>query len=261
MLEESLVDHRRVNILGVGVSAINMDQALASFDEWISRNERQYVCVTPAHSVMDCYGKPDLRSIFNSSGMTTPDGMAIVWLLKLKGAHDVSRVYGPDLMRNVCQLSTEKGWRHFLYGGEAGDPEILKSKLEHQYPGIQIVGTYSPPFRPLTEKEDYEVVEMINAISLDIIWIGISTPKQEQWMKAHLGSTNARVMVGVGAAFDFLSGRKMEAPHWIQSLGMQWAFRLFTEPKRLWRRYVQYPLFVVLVLVQALGLKKFPMET
>lgn len=248
---------QRVNILGVGISAINMTQALAAFDEWIETRSQQYVCVTPAHAIMDCYRDPSLRSIFNASGLTTPDGMGVVWLLRLHGERHVGRVYGPDLMANVCRLSVEKHWRHFLYGGEPGVADCLKSKLEAQFAGIQIVGTYSPPFRPLLETEEREVIDSIRAACPDVLWIGISSPKQEQWMSQHLGVLNASVMVGVGAAFDFLSGRKRQAPRWMQRSGLEWVFRLWTEPRRLWPRYSQYPLFVLLVLAQFLGLRKY----
>jgi N-acetylglucosaminyldiphosphoundecaprenol N-acetyl-beta-D-mannosaminyltransferase len=255
------MDYQRVNILGVGVSAIHMGQALAVLEEWIEKRNQQYVCVTPAHAVMDCYHDPRLRAIFNASGLTTPDGMAIVWLLKLHGQRSVGRVYGPDLMREVCKFSVAKGWRHFLYGGEVGVLERLKSRLEAEYLGIQIVGTFSPPFRSLAEQEDQEIVDKINSARPDIIWVGISTPKQVQWMHDHLGKVNASVLIGVGAAFDFLSGRKPQAPRWVQRSGLEWLFRLISEPRRLWRRYAQYPLFVVLVLAQMLGLKRFPLDS
>jgi N-acetylglucosaminyldiphosphoundecaprenol N-acetyl-beta-D-mannosaminyltransferase len=161
-------------------------------------------------------------------------------------------------MNAVCARSMEKGWRHFLYGGNPGVAESLKARLESKYEGIQIVGTYEPPFRPLTEQEDREVIRCINAARPDILWVGIGTPKQEIWMSEHLGNIDVNVMVGVGAAFDFLSGLKAQAPHWVQRLGMEWLFRLSTEPKRLWPRYSQYPFFGLLVLAQFLGLRRFP---
>ncbi len=250
----------RVNLLGVGISAINMELALKMFEDWVGQRSRTYVCVTPAHAIMDCYHQPELRTIFNRSGMTTPDGMSVVWLLKWRGQRRVERVYGPDLMRSVCNQSVQKGWRHYLYGGGPGVPEMLKTTLETQYPGLQIVGTYSPPFRPLTEKEDHEVVEQINAANPDIVWLGLSTPRQERWMSDHRERLNAPVLVGVGAAFDFISGRKPQAPRWMQRSGLEWLFRLATEPVRLWPRYRQYPLFVGLVLAQMLGLLEFPMD-
>jgi N-acetylglucosaminyldiphosphoundecaprenol N-acetyl-beta-D-mannosaminyltransferase len=150
---------------------------------------------------MECQHNPSLRPLFNRSGMTTPDGMSVVWLLKLMGHKNVTRVYGPDLMRAVCQRSAETtGYRHFLYGGAPGVTEELADRLQASYPGLKIAGMYSPPFRPLTEAEDQEVIDMINASQADIVWVGISTPKQEIWMAEHLGKVNAPVMVGVGAA-------------------------------------------------------------
>jgi len=250
---------RRENILGVNVSTINMEQALAEIKSWIAKQESQYVCVTPAHGIMECQNDLRLRQIFNQSGLTTPDGMAVVWLLKLRGHGHVDRVYGPDLMEAICQFSesSEGGWRHFFYGST---PEVLanlKDKLVARYPGLVVVGTHSPPFRPLTSQEDQAIIEEINAANPDIIWVGIGTPKQEQWMADHLGRLSAPVMVGVGAAFDFLSGEKPPAPRWIQRSGFEWIFRLLSEPRRLWRRYAEYPKFVVLVIAQMLGLKNY----
>ncbi len=248
----------RENILGVHIGAINMTQTLDTIDYWIAHKQQNYVCVTPAHGVMDCYRKPELRTIFNNSGLTTPDGMSIVWLLQLAGHRHVRRVYGPDLMLTVCKHSQEMGYKHYLYGGNLNVADKLAEKLQARFPALQIVGTHSPPFRPLTDEEDAATVEMINAAQPDIVWIGLSTPKQEQWMASHLHRIEAPVMIGVGAAFDFLSGRKKQAPRWIQKIGLEWAFRLSTEPKRLWRRYSKYPLFSVLVISQLMGIKKYP---
>jgi len=252
------MDTRRLNTLGVGISAINLLTALETMDGWIARRDRTYVTVTPAHAVMDAYRDPELRRIFNASGMTTPDGMAIVWLLRLRGCRSVARVYGPDLMLETCRSGLERGYRHFLYGGEPGVASLLAEKLRARFPGLSIVGTHTPPFREMTEGEDRSVVEQINDAGPDIVWVGLSTPKQERWMAAHLGRIQSPVMVGVGAAFDFLSGRKPQAPKWMQRSGLEWLFRLATEPRRLWPRYRQYPLFIVLVLAQLLGLKQFP---
>lgn len=249
-----------MRVLGVRVSAVDMARALAAIDNWIRERTPHYVTVTPAHAVMDAYRDPELRRIFNASGMTTPDGMAIVWLLKLQGFRHVSRVYGPDLMLEVCGSGVAKGYRHFLYGGDEGVAELLADRLTQRFPGLQVVATHTPPFRPLTDEEDREVVEKINASGADIVWVGLSTPKQERWMAAHLGWVNAPVMIGVGAAFDFLSGRKPQAPRWMQHSGLEWLFRLATEPRRLWPRYRQYPLFLLLLAGQLLGLMRFPQE-
>jgi N-acetylglucosaminyldiphosphoundecaprenol N-acetyl-beta-D-mannosaminyltransferase len=248
----------RQNLLGVQISAINMDQALAAIESWIRDREPQYVCVTPAHSVMACYDHPELRAIYNASGLTTPDGMAIVWWLRWQKQKHVSRVYGPDLMLAVCQRSLAAGFKHFLYGGALGVGQDLAGCLKERYPGLQVAGVYSPPFRPLTPEEDRLASEMIIRSGADIVWVGIGSPRQEQWMSSHVGKVGAPVLVGVGAAFDFLSGRKRQAPRWVQRGGLEWLFRLFTEPGRLWRRYVLgYPRFVVLVLLQQFGLIRF----
>jgi N-acetylglucosaminyldiphosphoundecaprenol N-acetyl-beta-D-mannosaminyltransferase len=248
----------RENILGVLISTINMQTAVEFVKDSIDRSTHQYVCVTPAHGVMECQAHPDLRQIFNSSGLTTPDGMGVVWLLRLMGHKHVSRVYGPDLLLAVCEKSLETGWRHFFYGGAPGIPEKLAEELCARFPGLQVAGLYSPPYRRLTAEEDQDVIDMINESGADIVWVGISTPKQERWMAQHVGKLDAPVLIGVGAAFDFLSGAKRQAPKWIQRSGLEWLFRLATEPRRLWKRYIQYPYFGVLVLGQLLGLKKYP---
>ncbi len=241
----------RVDLLGVQVSAINIPMAVETIDKWILYSQPNYVCVTPAHSVMECYDHPELLPVFNASGLTTPDGMPLVWWLRWHGQKDVDRVYGPDLMLEICHHSLEKGYRHFLYGGALGVAEALAGSLQHRFPGIRIVGCFTPPFRALTPEEDFQVIEQIRSSQADIVWVGISSPRQDLWMKDHLGRVGAPVLIGVGAAFDFLSGRKRQAPRWIQRSGFEWLFRLANEPSRLWRRYLlTYPRFVVLVIKQ-----------
>ena len=166
--------------------------------------------------------------------------MPLVWLSRARGFGYVNRVYGPDLMLALCERSLSKGYRHFLYGGAPGVPEKLAENLKRRFPGLDVVGTYSPPFRPLTHEEDERVVRMINEAGPDIVWVGLSTPKQERWMAGHIGRLEAPVLIGVGAAFDFHSGVKRQAPRWMQRSGLEWLFRLLTEPRRLWRRYLIY---------------------
>jgi N-acetylglucosaminyldiphosphoundecaprenol N-acetyl-beta-D-mannosaminyltransferase len=251
---------KRISILGVHISPINMGEALSFIDGLVAQEDHQYICVTPAHSIMDAYYNDGFRHILNSSGLTTPDGMSVVWILKLLGYKEVDRVYGPDLILALCQHGLEKEYRHYLYGGEPGVADALASQLTDRFDELQIAGTHSPPFRKLTNDEDQVEIEKINFTNPDIVWVGISSPKQEHWMAEHLGKINAPVMIGVGAAFDFLSGNKSQAPRWVQRSGFEWLFRLATEPKRLWPRYRQYPLFVWLVLLQLLGIKKIPIE-
>jgi N-acetylglucosaminyldiphosphoundecaprenol N-acetyl-beta-D-mannosaminyltransferase len=163
-------------------------------------------------------------------------------------------------MLAVCELSQAHGWRHFFYGGAPEVAGRLSERLVEKFPGLNVVGTYCPPFRALSPEEDEEVVRIIRAAEPDIVWVGISTPKQERWMVEHVARLGVPVLVGVGAAFDFLSGTKPQAPLWMQRSGLEWLFRLFSEPKRLWRRYAQYPLFGLLVLAQMIGLKQYPMK-
>jgi len=210
---------------------------------------------------MESQRDEELRRIHNRAGLVTPDGMPLVWLSRLQSFHHVERVYGPDLMLALCERSVAKGYRHFFYGGAEGVPEQLASVLQKRFPGLQVAGTFSPPFRPLTADEDDRIVQMINAAAPDIVWVGLSTPKQERWMAGHRERLTAPVLIGVGAAFDFLTGRKPQAPRWMQRAGLEWLFRLLTEPRRLWRRYlINNPLFVALVVLQALGVRRYGLE-
>lgn len=251
----------RVNILGVGINAINMVMALDSIEGWIARHDPHYVCVTPVHSVMDCQRDPGLRRIFYSSGLSTPDGMPLVWLCHFKGYHDVSRVYGPDLMLALCERSAVRGYRHFFYGGAEGVPEQLAQNLQARFPGLVVAGTFSPPFHPITPEEDTHIVQTINKTSPDIVWVGLGSPKQERWMAAHIGRLTTPVLIGVRAAFDLHAGLKKQAHNWMQQNGLEWLFRLLAEPRRLWKRYlINNPCFMALVLLQIMGLRRYSLE-
>ncbi len=248
----------RANILGVGVSAINMEGALDAIEGWILRREPHYVCVTTVHGVMESQRDEELRHIHNQAGLVTPDGMPLVWLSRLTGFSHVERVYGPDLMLAMCRRSVRRGYRHFLYGGVHGVAERLASRFESCFSGLKVAGVYSPPFRQPTQEEDRAVVKLINEARPDIVWVGISTPKQERWMAEHIGRLSAPVLVGVGAAFDFHAGLKMQAPAWMQRSGLEWLFRLGAEPRRLWRRYlINNPWFLWLIMLQALRRESF----
>jgi N-acetylglucosaminyldiphosphoundecaprenol N-acetyl-beta-D-mannosaminyltransferase len=249
---------QKANILGIGVSAIDMADALRTIEEWIGKREGHYVCVTGVHGIMESQRDERLRQIHNAAGLVTPDGMPLVWLSRLQGFRRVSRVYGPDLMLACCAVSQRVGYRHFLYGGGPGVVERLAEKLLGRFQGLQIVGTYSPPFRALTPSEDDAVIQRINDAAPDILWVGLSTPTQERWMSEHLGRIQAPVMVGVGAAFDFNAELKPQAPPWMQAAGLEWLFRLGSEPRRLWRRYLRNnPLFVWYTLRQIFGIDRY----
>jgi len=243
----------RVPVLGVGISAVNMAQALDRIASWIERRQPRYVCVAPVHSILDCQEDEDLRGIFNASGMTTPDGVPLVWILRARGHRHVERVYGPDLMGAMFVRSAPRGYGHYFYGGTQDVLEALQASLRSQYPELKIAGAFAPPFRALTPDEDAEVCERIRQAGADIVWVGLGSPKQERWMAEHVGRVGAPVLIGVGAAFDFLSGRKRQAPRWMQRSGLEWLFRLMQEPRRLWPRYRRYPWFVMALIREWLG--------
>jgi N-acetylglucosaminyldiphosphoundecaprenol N-acetyl-beta-D-mannosaminyltransferase len=228
----------RVDVLGVGISAIDMTAALDEIAAWIEHGERHYVCVTGVHGVMESQSDPDLKRIHNESGLTTPDGMPMVWAGHKAGATKMARVYGPDLMLALAERAAAHGWRSFFYGGKDGVPDQLVAKLQERYPAFISVGTYSPPFRPLTPEEDDAIVARINDAKPDLVWVGLSTPKQERWMAAHVGRLTAPALLGVGAAFDIHAGTLPQAPRWMQKRGLEWLYRLYREPRRLWRRYL-----------------------
>jgi N-acetylglucosaminyldiphosphoundecaprenol N-acetyl-beta-D-mannosaminyltransferase len=241
----------RAFILGVGVSAITCDRAVSIIEQWIERRIRNYVCITGAHGIIESRRDPQLRQVHNEAGMVTPDGMPLVFMARRLGFKPVSRVYGPDLMRRLTEISALKGYRQFYYGGGPGLADQLAATLKARYPTLPVAGTVTPPFRPLTPEEDEAVIARINAAAPDIVWVGLSTPKQEFWMASHVGRLNASVLVGVGAAFDFLAGTKSQAPAWMQRSGLEWAYRLAHEPRRLWRRYLRIvPLFSMLATAQ-----------
>jgi N-acetylglucosaminyldiphosphoundecaprenol N-acetyl-beta-D-mannosaminyltransferase len=250
----------RVNVLGVGVSAINMAMAGEVIQGWIARREHRYACFATVYGIMECRRDASLRRVYNAAGLVTPDGMPLVWLSHRAGFRFVQRVYGPDLMLELCALPGGLH-RHFLYGGAEGVPERLAARLTARFPELVVAGAYAPPFRPLSASEDVAVVDRINASGADIVWVGLGAPKQERWMAEHVERLAAPALLGVGAAFDFHAGLKLQAPRWLQRHGLEWLFRLATEPRRLAGRYlVNNPLFVLLVLIQAWGLAHYDLD-
>jgi N-acetylglucosaminyldiphosphoundecaprenol N-acetyl-beta-D-mannosaminyltransferase len=251
----------RVNVLGVGVSAINMNEALARITRALEKKEKGYVCVTGVHGVSEAQSDPAFRRILNRSFLCTPDGMPLVWVGRCQGAGDMDRVYGPDLMLATMELSERTGWRHFFYGGSAGTAELLKAKLLERFPKVQITGTYEPPFRPLYKEELEKFQEKVRLARPDVMWIGLSTPKQERFMAEHLEKLDVTLMFGVGAAFDFHAGKSRQAPRWMQRAGLEWFYRLCHEPRRLWKRYLKNnPLFVARIFCQLTRLKSYSLE-
>ena len=249
---------KTVDILGVPIAAVNMKQAVATIEECILNNHKAYVTVTGVHGIMESQYDKELRNIHRNARLCVPDGMPTVWIGKLKGHRNMTRVYGPDLMLEIMKRSIIKGYNHFFYGGKQGVPELLRDRLANRFPGLKVVGVFSPPFRPLNKKEENDLQEMIAELSPDIIWVGLSTPKQERWMASHIDRLSTKVMIGVGAAFDFHTGLVKQAPAILQRAGLEWFFRLCVEPKRLWKRYLKNnPLFIWNFMLQSLGIKKY----
>jgi N-acetylglucosaminyldiphosphoundecaprenol N-acetyl-beta-D-mannosaminyltransferase len=248
----------RANVLGVGVHAIDMRRALGVFQCAVEQHRKGYVCVTGVHGIMEAQKNPDFRAILNRSLLTTPDGVPTVWVGRWQGYSQMQRVFGPELMLEVCAMSVAKGYTHFLYGGADGVAEELKASLLRRFPGLRIVGTYTPPFRPLSEAEKEDLGARVASVKPDIFWVGLSTPKQERFMAEFLPHLDTRVMVGVGAAFDVHTGRIQDAPAWMKNAGLQWLHRLSQEPGRLWKRYLyNNPRFVLKMTSQLLGLSKY----
>lgn len=247
-------DARRVSVLGVQVSITNMQCAVNAADEFIRAGGRGYICVSGVHGVMESQSDEELMKIHNNSFLTVPDGMPLVWLGKMKGFRSMGRVYGPDFMIELCARAARRGYRVFLYGGVPGVAEDLKDALEKKCFGLNVVGTYTPPFRPLNRIEEAELVARVAECHPEIIWVGLSTPKQERFMSRYLPMLDTRLMVGVGAAFDIHTGRINDSPAWLKACGLQWLHRLLQEPRRLWRRYLyNNPRFLYMVSKDLLG--------
>ena len=251
----------RVNVLGVGISAINLPLALSAIGDAVRARRKGYICVTGVHGVMEAQGDPAFRKILNSAFLCTPDGMPMVWAGKLSGHSEMQRVYGPDLTLEVFAWSEKNACRHFFFGGAPGVAETLRDKMTARFPGLQVTGCFTPPFRPLNAVEQGQLQDAVRAARPDILWVGLSTPKQEKFMAEHLPRLDVTLMVGVGAAFDFLSGRVKQAPRWMQRSGLEWCYRLGQEPRRLARRYFQNnPLFAIKIAAQFCRLKKYSLE-
>jgi N-acetylglucosaminyldiphosphoundecaprenol N-acetyl-beta-D-mannosaminyltransferase len=251
-----------INVLGIGVHAVNMASTLDLVGAELAARRKGYVCVTGVHGIMESLGDPSLRKILNTAFLNVPDGMPLVWVGRTEGFKQTARVYGPDLMFALCELSVREGWTHFLCGGKEGTAEDLKTRLTAQFPGIRVVGTFCPPFRPLNAEEENRLITQVAAVKPDLFWVGMSTPKQERFMAEYLSKLDLGIMLGVGAAFDVHTGRILDSPAWIKRIGMQWLHRLCQEPKRLWRRYAYIvPAFLFLISLQLLGIRRYEIKS
>ena len=255
---------RKLNIIGTGISATSYEEIVDVLGNWLSgdasarESRAKYICVTSVHGIVTARHDAEFRSVLNGADVATPDGMPVVWALRSFGAGGQQRVYGPTLMLRLCEAAARRGHRIFLYGSRPEVLRLLCGELNARYPDLMIAGTYSPPFRPLTTAEDEHVKQMIRASGADLVFVGIGTPKQEKWMAAHQWDFPGKVLIGVGAAFDFHAKRVRQAPSWMQSAGLEWFFRLLVEPARLWRRYLLItPQFLPLWALQKMGILRY----
>lgn len=239
-------------MLGMRVDATSYADAADRILSWAESGDSRYVCAATVNNAMEAHDRPEFKRTMNEADLVTPDGMPLVWGLRLLGVAGQTRVYGPDLTPLVCEMASDRGVPVGFYGGS---PEALKTLVEtmkRRFPALEIAYAWSPPFRDLSPEEEARIVEEINGSGARVLFIGLGTPKQEEWMMRARGDVRA-VMVGVGAAFDFLSGMKKQAPRWMQARGLEWLYRLTHEPRRLWRRYVyRNPRFVILFGAQVL---------
>lgn len=250
------------NVLGVGLHALDLRGAVELVEENVLEGRKGYVCITGVHGVMEAYRDPEFRGIVDRAVLVAPDGMPTVWVGRLQGYGQMRRVFGPDLMLEVCHRSVKQGFTHFLYGGKAGIANQLRDRLCRWFPGIRVVGTFTPPFRPLIPQEQAELEDDIARLNPDIIWVGLSTPKQERFMADNIDHFACRVMIGVGAAFDFHTGKLQDSPDWVKHAGLQWLHRLCQDPSRLWKRYlINNSAFLLQIVLQLTGLKAYNLNS
>jgi N-acetylglucosaminyldiphosphoundecaprenol N-acetyl-beta-D-mannosaminyltransferase len=245
----------RIDILGTPISAVSYDDVLAAIDQ-PGHERAQTFAFCNVHSVMTSRKDAAVRAALLSADVVTPDGMPLVWILRRRGQPAQERVYGPDLMALALPHGVARGWRHFLFGTTDETLDRLETSAEQLAPGVQIVGRFAPPFRPFTQAEDEHIVEAIRASGANVVWVGLGMPKQELWIQRVRDRLPGVSLLAVGAAFDLLSGTVPQAPDWVQKRGLEWAYRLWREPRRLWRRYLfNNPAFVCLVTAESIRLR------
>jgi N-acetylglucosaminyldiphosphoundecaprenol N-acetyl-beta-D-mannosaminyltransferase len=250
------VKHPFVNILGVAVDALDLTRALSRVSNALQANEKGYVCAIGVHGILEALSDPCVARAFEEAAIVVPDGMPMVWIGHLQGHRGMRHVTGPALMREIFNRQEFAGYTHFLYGGREGVADELAARLTRTFPGTRIVGTYTPPYRDLTRSEELDVITTINTCRPDMIWVGVSTPRQELLMRRLLPRLNVGLMFGVGAAFDFHTGRIRDCPAWLKLIGFQWLHRLMQDPRRLWRRNLGNASFIWHITLQVIGLRK-----
>jgi N-acetylglucosaminyldiphosphoundecaprenol N-acetyl-beta-D-mannosaminyltransferase len=227
-------------IMGVHVDPVDYSDVLAKVDHWVRQRKRPAAVImqTNVLSCVTALDDPAYRQAINNADLSVPDGMPLVWLSRRQGYVVPDRVYGPEMMLRIAALGSERKWRVFLYGGDAGVADKLTTVLGKRFPGLVLTGSFSPPYRDLEPDEDTAICETISATESDVVWVALGGQKQDKWMMEHRAKLSVSVLHGVGAAFDFLTGRVPQAPAWMQDRGLEWAYRLYQEPTRLWRRYL-----------------------
>jgi len=245
------------SVLGVRVHAVQIPDVIRRFEAWIQeKRASRFVAVCNVHMVIEAQNDPCFMEMLNSSELTVPDGKPLTWLGRYHGFDLRRRVYGPDLFQDFLATTHTRGYRHFFYGGHPAVAGQMVLNINHRFPGTEIAGFYSPPFRALTAQEDLDVVRLINQSHADILWVGLGCPKQEIWMYEHRGCLEVPVMVGVGQAFNIVAGNLKQAPPWMREHGLEWLFRLLLEPRRLWKRYLVYNTrFLYCIGLELLGCK------
>jgi N-acetylglucosaminyldiphosphoundecaprenol N-acetyl-beta-D-mannosaminyltransferase len=245
------------DVLGVNISAINMTDACQALETLIDSRQKGYVIVCPVSTIIECFYHKPIREIVNGATLVTPDGMPSVWIGRARGFKNMDRVYGPDLMLAMCELSSKKGYKQYFYGATDEVLRKLEANLNKRFPNLQVCGKVAPPFRALTKEEDERIIEDINRAKPDCLWVGLGSPKQDLWIQSHRDRLNVPVMFAVGAAFDFIAGTKPQAPKWVQRSGLEWLFRFLCEPKRLWRRYLVGNTLFIYHLIRESLLKRY----
>jgi N-acetylglucosaminyldiphosphoundecaprenol N-acetyl-beta-D-mannosaminyltransferase len=247
------------NILGVHVEAVNMAQTLARIKRALQENAKGYVCMAGVHGIMEAQRDAEVGLAFADSMMTLPDGRPTVWVGRWQQHHGMQQVTGPSLMLELFRRREFAGYSHFLYGGKEGVAQELADKLRAEFPWVRITGTYTPPFRDLTGAEARELRQTVRRLKPNMIWVGISTPKQERFMRDYLPLLETTLMFGVGAAFDFHTGRIKDCSEWVKRAGLQWLHRMMQDPRHLWWRYLRNnPAFMWKIALQIAGLKTYP---
>ncbi len=258
---EPILVHGHANVLGVKVSAINLQLAVKIAGERVESGKTGYICFTGVHGVMEARANPELRRILNYASINAPDGMPMTWVGRLQGKRQMDRVFGPDFMLAMCALSAQRGYRNFLYGGKPGVAKLLSEALQRKFPGLQIAGTCTPPFRSLDVAEDADLMAQVQRAKPHIFWVGLSTPKQERFMAQYVDRLQVPLLAGVGAAFDYHTGQIRDCSEWIKRAGLQWLHRLLQDPRRLWKRYLRNnPAFLWHIAWQISGLREYPSE-